>query len=124
VIDEFADLMDVLGKRERDEFEQQVNRMAQRTRNVGIHLVIATQRPDVKVVTGRLKSNLNCRISFALPSAVDSKTILDFGGAERLLGKGDMLLKHEDKLTRLQGYYVSSAELDEVLAGSRDWADA
>ena len=115
VIDEFADLMDVLPKKERDEFEQQVNRMAQRTRSVGIHLVIATQRPDVKVVTGRLKSNLNCRVSFALPSAVDSKTILDFGGAERLLGKGDMLLKHEDKLTRLQGYYVSSAELDELL---------
>lgn len=116
VIDEYADLVDVLNKRDREEFEQQVNRMAQRTRNVDIHLVIATQRPDVKVVTGRLKSNLNCRISFALPSAVDSKTILDVGGAERLLGRGDLLMRHEDKLTRLQGYYVSGQDLDAHLA--------
>lgn len=116
VIDEYADLMAVLSKKERQEFEREINRLAQRARSVGIHLILATQRPTADIVTGLLKANMPCRISFRLPSRVDSQTILDQTGAENLLGKGDMLLLMNDRLLRLQGYYMSSAEMSERLS--------
>jgi hypothetical protein len=116
VIDEYADLMAVLSKKDRQDFEREINRLAQRARSVGIHLVLATQRPTADIVTGLLKANMPCRISFRLPSRVDSQTILDQTGAENLLGKGDMLLLMNDRLVRLQGYYMSPAEMSERLS--------
>ena len=118
VIDEFADLIAVLPKRERGDFEREINRLAQRARSVGIHLVLATQRPTTDIVTGLLKANMPCRISFRLPQRVDSQTILDQSGAENLFGRGDMLLLQNDRVTRLQGYYMSIAETADFL-GSR-----
>lgn len=112
VIDEYADLVQVLGNKERDAFEGRLTRLAQRARNVGIHLVIATQRPSADIVTSRLKTNLSGRIAFSLPSYHDSMTILDESGAENLVGRGDMLAKIEGTLDRLQGYYISPEELD------------
>src|SRR5581483_4788978 len=91
VVDEYADLMMVLGRSKAD-FEVGVNRLAQRGRSVGIHLIVATQRPSIEFVTGALKANMPCRISFRLPSQTDSRVILDRNGAESLLGQGDMLL--------------------------------
>jgi DNA segregation ATPase FtsK/SpoIIIE-like protein len=116
LIDEYADLMAVLSKKERQEFEREINRLAQRARSVGIHLVLATQRPTADIVTGLLKANMPCRISFRLPSRVDSQTILDQTGAENLLSKGDMLLLMNDRLIRLQGYYMSPVEMSERLS--------
>lgn len=116
VIDEYADLMAVLSKRDRQEFEKEINRLAQRARSVGIHLVLATQRPTTDVVTGLLKANMPCRVSFRLPQRVDSQTILDQAGAENLFGRGDMLLLQNDRLTRLQGYYMSVADMTAFLA--------
>lgn len=115
VIDEFADLADVMGKQEREGFEQSLRRLAQRARNVGIHLVLATQRPTTDVVTGNLKANLPCRVSFRLASQVDSRTILDTGGAEHLLGRGDMLLVRDGRLRRLQGFLLNEADIFELL---------
>jgi DNA segregation ATPase FtsK/SpoIIIE-like protein len=92
--------------------EEAIARLAQRGRNVGLHLVIATQRPSVDVVTGRIKANIPCRISFKLPQLVDSRVVLDRSGGERLLGKGDMLVLWNDVLTRVQGYFALRAELD------------
>lgn len=111
VIDEFADLIQSLGTRDRKQFEENVGRLAQRTRSVGIHLVVATQRPDMKVIPGNLKNNLDCRIAFRLSSGTDSRVILDEIGAEDLLGAGDMLLRLQGQLQRLQGFYVPSADL-------------
>lgn len=116
VIDEFADLVDVMSKTERQEFEHAVKRLAQRARNVGIHLVLATQRPTTEVVTGNLKTNLPCRVSFRLASQIDSRTILDQGGAEHLLGGGDMLLSWNGELHRLQGFLVPDDDIDVLLA--------
>ena len=110
VIDEYADLVQVLVKKEREEFERQLVRLAQRARNVGIHLVIATQRPSADIVTSRLKTNLPARIGFRLPSHHDSATILDQAGAENLLGRGDMLFKSDD-VTRLQAPFISTEDL-------------
>ena len=111
VIDEYADLVAVLSKRDRADFEREINRLAQRARSVGIHLVLATQRPTADIVTGLLKANMPTRISFRLPQRVDSQTILDQSGAENLFGRGDMLLMLNDRLIRLQGYYMSPSDM-------------
>jgi len=110
-IDEYADLMQVLDRSDRQEFERRLVRLAQRARNIGIHLVIATQRPSADIVTTSLKTNLPARIAFRLPSHHDSMTILDQPGAENLLGKGDMLYLTKGYAERLQGLYISSDEL-------------
>ncbi|MGB8295185.1 MAG: FtsK/SpoIIIE domain-containing protein [Polyangia bacterium] len=111
VIDEYPELVTILPKTEREEFERQILRLAQRARAVGIHMIIATQRPTTEFVTGAVKANLPTRISFRLPQRVDSMTIIDQPGAENLLGAGDMLLLHEGRLQRLQGYFVSMDEI-------------
>ncbi len=111
VIDEYAELVTILPKTEREEFERQILRLAQRARAVGIHMIIATQRPTTEFVTGAVKANLSTRISFRLPQRVDSMTIIDQPGAENLLGAGDMLLLQEGRLQRLQGYFVSMDEI-------------
>lgn len=111
VIDEFADLIQSLGTKDRKQFEENVGRLAQRTRSVGIHLVVATQRPDMKVIPGNLKNNLDCRVAFRLASGTDSRVILDETGAEDLLGAGDMLLKQQGQIQRLQGFFVPSSDL-------------
>jgi S-DNA-T family DNA segregation ATPase FtsK/SpoIIIE len=113
VIDELADLM-MAGF---DEVEHILCRLAQLARATGIHLVVATQRPSVDVVTGLIKANFPTRISFAVTSQVDSRTILDSGGAEKLLGRGDMLYMPTEaaKPKRLQGCYVSDAETERLV---------
>ncbi|MBI2863733.1 MAG: DNA translocase FtsK [Chloroflexi bacterium] len=114
VIDELADLMMLAA----DEVERIICRLAQLARATGIHLVIATQRPSVDVVTGLIKANIPTRISFAVTSQVDSRTILDMGGAEKLLGRGDMLYMPTDaaKPIRLQGAFLSDAEIETLVA--------
>ncbi len=113
VVDELADLM-MAGF---DEVEHILCRLAQLARATGIHLIVATQRPSVDVVTGLIKANFPTRISFAVTSQVDSRTILDMGGAEKLLGKGDMLYMPTEaaKPKRLQGCYVSDAETERLV---------
>lgn len=113
VIDELADLMMLAAK----DVEISVIRLAQKSRAVGIHIVLATQRPSVDVVTGLIKSNMPARISFRLLSKVDSRTILDQNGAEKLLGRGDMLFVQPgtSKLVRAQGTYVSDEEIRSVV---------
>ncbi|MCL0091725.1 DNA translocase FtsK [Dehalococcoidales bacterium] len=113
IIDELADLM-MAGV---DEVEHILCRLAQLARATGIHLIVATQRPSVDVVTGLIKANFPTRISFAVTSQVDSRTILDTGGAEKLLGKGDMLYMPTEaaKPKRLQGCYVSDAEMERLV---------
>jgi len=115
VIDEYADLVAVLNKADRQTFERDINRLAQRARSVGIHLVLATQRPTTDVVTGLLKANMPCRVSFRLPQQVDSRVILDQSGAENLFGQGDMLLFRNDRVTRLQGYFISPTSIQALL---------
>ena len=113
VIDELADLMMMAP----DEVERHIARIAQMARATGIHLMIATQRPSVDVVTGLIKANFPTRIAFAVTSQIDSRVILDTPGAERLLGKGDMLYMASDspKLARLQGCFVSDAEINNIV---------
>ena len=113
IIDELADLMMTAG----DEVEHTLCRLAQLARAVGIHLIVATQRPSVDVVTGLIKANFPSRISFAVTSQVDSRTILDSGGAEKLLGRGDMLYMPSEasKAKRLQGCFLSDAEIERVV---------
>ncbi|RIK67497.1 MAG: hypothetical protein DCC65_06620 [Planctomycetota bacterium] len=113
VIDELADLMMTAGK----EVEHHLSRLAQKSRAVGIHLVVATQRPQANVVTGLIKSNLPCRIAFRVASRMDSRIVLDQNGAEVLMGEGDMLLlpPGSSKLVRAQGTYIEDDELRAVL---------
>ena len=113
VIDEFADLMVVA----RDQVENAVTRLAQLSRAVGIHLILATQRPSVDVITGVIKANLPARVSFKVASKVDSRTVLDTNGADKLLGRGDMLFSRpeDSKLIRAQGALVSDAEIERVV---------
>ncbi|HLF72548.1 MAG TPA: DNA translocase FtsK [Dehalococcoidia bacterium] len=114
IIDELADLMMAAPF----EVERQICRLAQLARATGIHLIVATQRPSVDVVTGLIKANFPTRIAFAMSSQVDSRTILDMAGAERLLGRGDMLYMPTDasKPKRVQGVYVSDQEIDRLVA--------
>ncbi|HOX38035.1 MAG TPA: DNA translocase FtsK 4TM domain-containing protein [Candidatus Brocadiia bacterium] len=113
IVDEFADLMMVAAK----EVENSIIRLSQKSRAVGIHLILATQRPSVDVITGLIKANMPCRIAFQVTSKVDSRTILDMSGADKLLGKGDMLLLAPGTgfLERAQGCYVSDEEIQEVV---------
>jgi DNA segregation ATPase FtsK/SpoIIIE, S-DNA-T family len=110
VIDELADLMMTAGK----EVETPIARLAQLARAVGIHLVVATQRPSVKVITGLIKANFPARLSFRVTSSIDSRTILDTGGAEQLVGQGDMLLAVNSELIRLQCPYIDTREVEDV----------
>ncbi|PAW94853.1 cell division protein FtsK [Mucilaginibacter sp. MD40] len=110
VIDEFADLMMTAGK----EVEQPIARLAQLARAVGIHLVIATQRPSVNVITGTIKANFPARLAFRVLSKIDSRTILDAGGADQLIGRGDMLLSTGSDLIRLQCAFVDTPEVEKI----------
>ena len=113
IVDELADLMMISPK----EVEESICRLCQMARASGIHLIIATQRPSTDIITGLIKANIPSRISFAVASQVDSRTILDMAGAEKLLGKGDMLYfpKGELKPIRVQGTYISEKEVEEVV---------
>lgn len=110
VIDEFADLIMTAGK----EIEMPLARLAQLARAVGIHLIIATQRPSVNIITGTIKANFPARIAFKVSSKIDSRTILDTGGAEQLIGKGDMLISFNGEITRLQCAFVDTPEVEEI----------
>lgn len=118
IIDELADLMSVRGK----EIESYVVRLAQMSRATGIHLILATQRPSVEVITGLIKANITSRIALKVGSLIDSRTILDSSGAEKLLGKGDMLLmtKESSKPRRIQSPYISEAEIKKVITWITD----
>lgn len=118
IIDEMADLMVRYGR----EVEQAVIRLAQMARAVGIHLILSTQRPSVNVITGLIKANISYRVAFKVASQIDSRTILDKAGAEKLLGKGDMLFLSGDRAEprRVQGVFVSNAEISKVAKFLRD----
>lgn len=111
VIDEFADLIMTAGK----EVEMPIARLAQLARAIGIHLIIATQRPSVNIITGVIKANFPARIAFKVSSKIDSRTILDTGGAEQLIGKGDMLISYNGEVTRLQCAFVDTPEVERIV---------
>lgn len=110
VIDEFADLIMTAGK----EVETPIARLAQLARAIGIHLIVATQRPSVNVITGIIKANFPSRVAFRVTSKIDSRTILDAGGADQLIGRGDMLFSPGNELVRLQCGFVDTPEVDEI----------
>jgi S-DNA-T family DNA segregation ATPase FtsK/SpoIIIE len=110
-VDEFADLIMTAGK----EVEMPIARLAQLARAVGIHLIIATQRPSVNIITGTIKANFPARIAFKVSSKIDSRTILDAGGAEQLIGKGDMLISYNGEIVRLQCAFVDTPEVDKIV---------
>ena len=118
VIDELADIMVAFPR----EVEGSIIRLAQMARAVGIHLIVSTQRPSVEVITGLIKANITSRIAFQVASQVDSRTILDMGGAEKLLGNGDMLFLAGDtaKPRRIQGAFVSEEEVKKVVEFLKD----
>jgi S-DNA-T family DNA segregation ATPase FtsK/SpoIIIE len=123
VVDEFADLIMTAGK----EVEMPIARLAQLARAVGIHLIIATQRPSVNIITGTIKANFPGRIAFKVSSKIDSRTILDAGGADQLIGKGDMLVSHNGELIRVQCAFVDTPEVDRItdfIAAQRGYPDA
>jgi S-DNA-T family DNA segregation ATPase FtsK/SpoIIIE len=123
VIDEFADLIMTAGK----EVEGPITRLAQLARAVGIHLVIATQRPSVNIITGTIKANFPARIAFRVISKIDSRTILDTGGADQLVGRGDMLLSTGSDLIRLQCAFIDTPEVERVtdyIGSQRGYPDA
>jgi len=123
VIDEFADLIMTAGK----EIEMPIARLAQLARAIGIHLIIATQRPSVNIITGTIKANFPARIAFKVSSKIDSRTILDTGGAEQLIGKGDMLVSYNGEVTRLQCAFVDTPEVERVceyINSQRGYPDA
>tara|TARA_Y100001960_G_C14774413_1_gene882134 strand:- start:4105 stop:4890 length:786 start_codon:yes stop_codon:yes gene_type:complete len=110
VVDEFADFIMTAGK----EVETPIARLAQLARAVGIHLIIATQRPSANVITGLIKANFPARLAFRVASKIDSRTILDSGGADQLIGRGDMLFTVGNELTRLQCAFVDTPEIDQI----------
>jgi S-DNA-T family DNA segregation ATPase FtsK/SpoIIIE len=110
VVDEFADLMMTAGK----EVEMPIARLAQLARAIGIHLVIATQRPSVNIITGVIKANFPGRIAFKVASKIDSRTILDSGGADQLIGRGDLLLSLNSDIIRLQCPFVDTPEVESI----------
>ncbi len=110
VIDEFADLIMTAGK----EIETPIARLAQLARAIGIHLIVATQRPSVNVITGIIKANFPVRVAFRVTSKIDSRTILDFQGADQLIGKGDMLISTGNELTRLQCAFIDTPEVERL----------
>lgn len=112
IIDELADLMMTAGK----QIEEPIARLAQLARAIGIHLVVATQRPSVNVITGTIKANFPARIAYQVASKVDSRTILDTGGADQLVGRGDMLFNNGAGMTRIQNAYVSTEEVEKITA--------
>lgn len=118
IMDEFADMMSVVGK----DIEIQIARLAAKARAAGIHLILATQRPSSDVITGTIKSNLPARIAFAVSSGTNSRVILDEGGAENLLGKGDMLLMDPSSmgLQRIQGAYLSDSEVEAIVSFAKE----
>ena len=123
VVDEFADLIMTAGK----EVEMPIARLAQLARAIGIHLIIATQRPSVNIITGTIKANFPARIAFKVSSKIDSRTILDIGGAEQLIGKGDMLISYGGELVRLQCAFVDTPEVDKIvdfIGSQRGYPDA
>ena len=110
VIDEFADLIMTAGK----EIEAPIARLAQLARAIGIHLIVATQRPSVNVITGIIKANFPARVAFRVTSKIDSRTILDSQGADQLIGKGDMLISTGNDLTRLQCAFIDTPEVEQL----------
>ncbi len=110
VVDEFADLMMTAGK----EVETPIARLAQLARAIGIHLIIATQRPSVNIITGTIKANFPARVAFKVTSKIDSRTILDGGGADQLIGRGDMLLSEGGEMIRLQCGFVDTPEVEDI----------
>ncbi len=123
VVDEFADLIMTAGK----EVETPIARLAQLARAIGIHLIIATQRPSVNVITGIIKANFPARVAFRVTSKIDSRTILDSGGADQLIGRGDMLFTQGNELTRIQCAFVDTPEVEKIasfVGAQQGYADA
>jgi len=123
IVDEFADLIMTAGK----EIEAPIARLAQLARAIGIHLIIATQRPSVNIITGTIKANFPARLAFRVTSKIDSRTILDSGGADQLIGRGDMLLSTGNEVIRLQCAFIDIDEVEKItdfIGSQRGYADA
>ena len=122
IVDELADLMMVASK----EVEDAIIRLGQKARAAGIHMILATQRPSVDVISGLIKANVPSRVAFAVSSGTDSRTILDENGAEKLLGRGDMLFKpiDENHPVRLQGSFISDDDVERIVDFIKNQADA